>query len=173
MSNFKRYYQDNNIVFVTIVTYDRKPILIENIDLLRESLKKIKYDFNIIAGVVLPDHLHLLISTKKSENFSKIISSFKAYFSMRLSKNYTQTLEQLNRREKGVWQRKYYDHVIRSEDDLDRHLDYIHFNSMKHFQIAPKNWKFSSFEKYVKKGIYCNDWCNFEDKNKISMLDLE
>lgn len=92
---------------------------------------------------------------------------------MRLSKNYTQTLKQLNRREKGIWQRKYYDHVIRSEDDLDRHLDYIHFNSMKHFQIAPKNWKFSSFEKYVKKGIYCNDWCNFEDKNKISMLDLE
>ena len=61
MSNFKRYYQDKNIVFITIVTYNRQQILVENIELLRQSFKKVKYSYEIIAGIVLPDHLHILM----------------------------------------------------------------------------------------------------------------
>ena len=52
----------------------------------------------------------------------------------------------IKRGEKGVWQRRYYDHIIRNENDLNRHLDYIHYNSMKHYHISPKDWKYSSFE---------------------------
>jgi putative transposase len=173
MSNFKRYYQNNNMVFITIVTYNRKPLLVDNINLLRNSLKNIKYNCKIIAGIVLPDHLHLLIQTEKAEDYPKIIASFKANFSKSLPKNLNQTLNQLNRREKGIWQRKYYDHIIRDEKDFNKHLDYIHYNSMKHLGIAPIAWEFSSFKKFVKKCFYEENWCNFDDKNNINSMNLE
>lgn len=173
MSNFKRYYQDNNIVFITIVTYNRQPILIKNIELLRQSLKEIKYKHKIIAGVILPDHLHIIIQTNEANDFPKIISSFKSNFSRKIPKNIEQTIEQLARREKGIWQRKYYDHVIRNNSDFNKHLDYIHFNPTKHLGIAPNEWEFSSFKKFVKKGFYEENWRNFEDKNKINCMNLE
>ncbi len=67
MSNFKRYYQNNNVVFVTIVTYNRFPYLLENIDKLRKSLINHNYNYKIIAEVVLEDHIHLLIQVNKAE----------------------------------------------------------------------------------------------------------
>ena len=173
MSNFKRYYQNKNIVFITIATYNRQTILVENIELLRYSLKEVKYDYKIIAGVVLPDHLHLLLQTDKASDFSKIITSFKTNFSKVMPKNLNQTQNQLNRREKGIWQRKYYDHIIRDENDFYKHLDYIHYNSFKHLNIPPKNWKYSSFTKFVQNGYYELDWCNFDNKNDILNMDLE
>ncbi len=173
MSNFKRYYQDNNIVFITIVTYNRQPILVDNIDLLRNSLKSVKYNYKIIAGIVMPDHIHILIQTDKTNNYSKIIASFKANFSKHLPLNKNQTNSQLVRREKGIWQRKYYDHIIRDENDFNKHLDYIHYNPMKHLNIYPKDWEFSSFIKFVKQGFYQENWCNFDDKNNILNMDLE
>ena len=190
MSNFKRYYQNKNIVFITIVTYNRQPILVENIKLLRYSLKEVKYDYKIVAGIVLPNHLHILIQTDKASDYSKIISSFKSNFSRLMPKNTNQTEAQLGRREKGIWQRKYYDHIIRDENDFNKHLDYIHYNSagrvdfslpniyihynsVKHLNIAPKNWEFSSFKKYVKQGFYEENWCNLDNKNDILNMDLE
>lgn len=173
MSNFKRYYQDKNIVFITIVTYNRQQILVKNIELLRQSFKNVKYNYEIIAGIVLPDHLHILIQTDKTSDYSKIISSFKSNFSRLLPKNINQTEAQLDRREKGIWQRKYYDHIIRDENDFNKYLDYIHYNSVKHLNISPKDWEFSSFKKFVKQGFYQENWCNFDDKNGILNMDLE
>ena len=173
MSNFKRYYKDKNIVFITIVTYNRQQILVKNIELLRQSFKNVKYNYEIIAGIVLPDHLHILIQTDEASDYSKIISSFKSNFSRLLPKNMNQTEAQLDRREKGIWQRKYYDHIIRNDMDFNKHLDYIHYNSVKHLNIAPKDWKFSSFKKFVKQGFYQENWCNFNDKNGILNMNLE
>ena len=157
MSNFKRYFQNKNIVFITIVTYNRQQILIENIELLRRSFKNVKYNYEIIAGTVMPDHLHILIRTDKASDYSKIISSFKSSFSRSMPKNMNQTVCQLNRREKGTLQRKYYDHIIRDERDFNKHLDYIHYNSVKHLNISPKDWEFPSFKKFVKLGFYQED----------------
>lgn len=173
MSNFKRYYEDKNIVFITIVTYNRLPILIDNIELIRTSFKQIKFKFKIIAGIVLPDHLHMLIQTENAVDYPKIISAFKAYFSKLMPQNNNQTQQQLDRREKGIWQRRYYDHIIRDENDFEKHLDYIHYNSVKHLMISPKLWNYSSFKKFVDNGFYSEDWCNFEDKNGILNMDLE
>ena len=78
-----------------------------------------------------------------------------------------------NKKEKGIWQRRYYDHIIRDEKDFSRHIDYIHYNPMKHYQIKPKDWKYSSFNKFVREGIYEESWCNFGDRNDIENLDLE
>ena len=173
MSNFKRYYQDKNIVFITIVTYNRQQILVKNIELLRQSFKNVKYNYEILAGIVLPDHLHILIQTDIASDYSKIISSFKSNFSRLLPKNMNQTEAQLDRREKGIWQRKYYDHIIRNDMDFNKHLDYIHYNCVKHLNIVPKDWEFSSFKKFVKQGFYQEDWCNFNDKNGVLNMDLE
>ena len=83
------------------------------------------------------------------------------------------TLSMQKRSEKGIWQRRYYDHIIRNENDLYKHIDYIHYNSMKHYQIASKDWKYSSFRKFVKLGYYDADWCNFEDKHCINSMNCE
>lgn len=174
MSNFKRYFQDNNIVFITLVTYNRQPILIENINFLRESLINPKYNYKIIAGVVLPDHIHVLIQNDNANEFSKLISSIKVSFSKHFPLNTEQTEKQLLRREKGIWQRKYYDHIIRNEEDFNKHLDYIHYNPIKHGYVnCAKEWEYSSFKKFFKLGYYEENWCNFEDKYKINTLNLE
>ena len=72
-----------------------------------------------------------------------------------------------------IWQRRYWEHTIINKEDLYKHIDYIHYNSMKHYGIIPKNWEFSSFYRFVEKGYYEKDWCNFEDIHKINELDLE
>ena len=174
MSNFKRYFQNKNLVFITIVTYKRQPILIKNIDQIRQSFTQTQYNFHIIAGVVLENHMHIIIQSEKAEDFSKIIQSFKSKFSRQMQFNENQTEEQKNRREKGIWQRKYYDHIIRNENDFYKHLDYIHYNPIKHDYVKKaKDWKYSSFKKFVRMGYYDENWCNFEDKYKISNLDYE
>ena len=77
------------------------------------------------------------------------------------------------RNEKGIWQRRYYEHIIRNENDLWKHIDYIHFNSIKHYNIAPKDWENSSFKKFVKNNFYDENWCNYNDINKILEMNLE
>ena len=173
MSQYKRHYNFGQIVFITIVVNNRKAILPDNIQLIRDSFKSVKYKFTIIAGIILKDHLHILIQPENMDEIPKIVTFFKYNF----SKNYSGTCDKLEshikRREKGIWQRRYYDHIIRDEKDFNRHLDYIHYNSIKHYNIAPRDWEYSSFGKFVKDGFYEEDWCNFEDRNGIAMLDLE
>lgn len=173
MPNYIRYLIPNSIVFVTIVTYNRQPILIDNIDILRNSFAESCYKFTIIAAVVLNDHLHILIKPNDINDLPKIIFSIKYRFTKNLGGVGTPPYKEKRKGEKCVWQSRYYDHIIRSETDLHRHIDYIHYNSMKHLNIAPKDYQYSSFDKFVKNGYYDIDWCNFGDKYKISELDYE
>lgn len=144
------------MVFITIVTNNRLPILVANIDLLRVAIRTTKYNFKIHAGVVLPEHLHIILEPKYIEEFPKIISSIKYYFSKNLNLVGDNRREsQIKRREKGIWQRRYYDHIIRNESDLNRHLDYIHYNPIKHRLVkTAAEWEYSSFTKFVNMGLY-------------------
>ena len=176
MSNYKRMYlQGYDYVFFTIVTNNRENILIENIDLLRESFKNAleNFEFNIIAICVMQNHLHMILKLKNIKEYPKIIYSIKFYFSHRLNKNNKISESKVKKGEKGIWQRRYWEHTIRDEKDLYTHLDYIHYNSMKHYQISPRNWKYSTFLKFVEKGYYDINWCNFDDVNNINDLNLE
>lgn len=176
MSNYKRFFLDGfKYVFITIVTYNRQRILIDNIDLLRKSFNyaKTKLNFSIFAAVILQDHLHLILKLENEKDFPKIIFLIKNYFSRHITTNLQLPTSQLKRREKGIWQRRYWDHIIRNEKDLNIHLDYIHYNPYKHYNIAPKDWKYSSFNKFIKEGYYEPDWFNFEDKNGINNKDFE
>lgn len=177
--NYRRLFINNSIVFITFVTYKRQDILIQNIELLRQSFKlaKRKYKFDIVAICVLPNHIHMLLKTNNVKEYPDIIKNIKRNFSVNFDisqiPNYHESVSRKSKGEKSIWQRRYFEHTIITEEDLNKHIDYIHYNSMKHYNIAPKNWEFSSFLKFVKAGFYEKDWCNFEDINNINALDYE
>lgn len=178
MSNYKRLFlNDYKYVFITVVTYNRIPILVDNIDLLKQSIKNahLKYNFSIVAISVMPDHLHLIIKLANINDYPKIIYSIKYYFSRHVKiQDLHLTESKIKKGEKGIWQRRYWEHTIRDENDLYKHLDYIHYNPIKHKLVSSlKDYKYSTFEKFVKLGFYEKDWCNIEDKNKINDLDFE
>lgn len=177
MSNYRRLYLKNyNYIFFTIVTFDRKNILFDNINLLRNALKYAlkKYEFEIYAIVVMDNHIHCILNISDINIFSKIIYSIKYNFSVHLGNNTNISESKQKKGEKGIWQRRFYDHIIRDENDLYKHVDYIHFNPVKHNYVkSPKDFPYSSFNKFVSLGYYDEDWCNLEDKNKISKMNLE
>ena len=133
------------------------------------KLTKQNYSFDIIAIIVNKDHFHAIIKPQDINSYPKIIGNIKSTFTKILGIKYTEN----NNRESDIWQRRYWEHTITTEEDLYKHIDCIHYNSVKHYGIAPKDWKFSSFNKFVKSGVYEQDWCNLDDKYNIKNLSLE
>ena len=154
---YRRYYQPGARYFFTVVTANRNPLLIDNIDRLRAAFKMCvtRYPFEIEAMVVLPDHLHTLWKMPDGDmDFSKRWMVIKRYFSsglpaIKISDSKTR------KREKGIWQRRFWEHYIRDENDWRQHMDYIHYNPVKHGYVdSPSNWQYSSFQRAVDKGWY-------------------
>lgn len=177
MANYKRLFlEEYNYIFFTLVTYNRQPILINNIELLKKSIKiaKSKYKFEIIAIVVLKDHLHFILKVENTKDYPKIIYQIKYNFSKILPKNKNIEESKVKKGEKGIWQRRYWEHTIRNLNDLNKHLDYIHYNPIKHEYVeTARDWKYSSFKNFVKENYYDEDWCNFKDTNNIKNLNFE
>ncbi len=151
MSNLRRFFKQGDIVFITIVTYNRNRIIIENIELLRNAILSIqdKSQFEIIAYVYLDNHIHLLIDSKEND-IVKIIQSIKMSFG-------TQYRIKNKMNSGRVWQNRYWDHIIRDQNDMNNHIDYVHYNPVKHGLVKkPFDWKFSSIHDY--KDIYQKDW---------------
>ena len=174
MSNYRRVFIQNSYVFLTIITHKRRPILVENIELLRNAFRNVKelYAFEIVACVVLPEHLHLILSPEKIENYPKIISSIKHSFSRSLDIKVNDLSEsKIKKREKGVWHRRYFEHTIIDENDLNKHLDYVHYNPAKHGLVADtKDWEYSTFHKFVKNNMYDESWGS--DQVPKSVIEL-
>ena len=127
-----------------------------------------------MAIVILKNHIHLILQPENINDYPNIIKYFKTYFSRNINIDNSDLTEgKKHKKEKGIWQSRYWAHIILDENDLNKHIDYIHFNPMKHYNIAPKDWEYSSFKKYVNNKFYNINWCNFNDKYKIAELDLE
>lgn len=184
MPNYKRLFIENSHVFITIVANERKFILIDNISILRESFKEAKviYDFEIYAGVVLPDHMHLLLKPQNINEYPKIIRAIKYNFSTKFNSGgiaippyeREKCARALHCCHNNIWQHRYYEHTIRDEEDFNNHLDYIHYNPVKHgYTQNVKDWEFSSFDKFVKLGQYEKNWGSYKDIEKIKDLDYE
>lgn len=180
MTEYRRLRLPNQPVFITIVTFNRNPILIKNINLLRESFKlaKEKHAFEIFASVILHEHMHLILNIGDTANYSSIVSCIKANFSKNINEDELLNVKsklsssKINKREKGVWQRRFYEHTIRDEKDLYTHLDYIHYNPVKHgLAKNVKDWKFSSFQKFVKQNWYEADWGSMNDIKGLEHLN--
>ncbi len=157
MQQYRRLYQPGAKYFFTVVTELRQPLLIENIERLREAFRlcRERYPFEIEAIVVLPDHLHTVWHLPKGDaDFSKRWMVIKRYFSTGFPQaNVSQS--KIKKREKGIWQRRFWEHHIRDENDWRRHIDYIHFNPVKHGLVnSPQEWEYSSYQRALEKGWY-------------------
>ena len=153
MANYTRIFLPGYSYYLTIVTHQRNPILLENIALLRESFRvsKTKYNYNIDAIVILPDHFHMIITPKTATEYPQIIQAIKYHFSTHLEKHYyahlKQSLSRTKRGSKAIWQKRYYEHTIRNEKDFMEKLTYMYHNPVKHQYVTDaKTWEYSSFK---------------------------
>jgi len=153
MSKLLRYYSEGNIYFVTVVTNKRENLLIKHHDLFWNSVDKYKVElrYSLLAHVVLPDHFHLIIDPKEND-LSSIIQKVKLSFSKKVRYR--------SRLNSGyIWQSRFWDHIIRNRDDMNRHIDYIHYNPVKHGLVrSPFDWEQSSIHEYFKERCYSKDW---------------
>jgi len=158
MSDYRRAYIPGGCFFFTVVTHHRQPLFAEgrNIDRLRDGFRRAmaKHPFRIDAIVILPDHLHSVWRLPEGD----------ADFSLRwrLVKHYLAAgvPAATNRRgEKLVWQRRFWEHAIRDEEDWRNHIDYIHYNPVKHGHARrPGDWAWSSFARAERRGWYPPGW---------------
>lgn len=137
-------------------------LLVRHIDVLREAFQAVRrqHPFLINAIVILPEHLHCLWQLPANDvNFSTRWRLIKGHFSRRIPVGERISSSRHRKGERGIWQRRYWGHVIRSEEDLRQHLDYIHFNPVKHGHVARvADWPYSSFHRHVACGLYPVDW---------------
>ena len=164
MSNYRRDFTQGGMYFFTVVLENRQSNLLTSyIEELREAFAETQkyYPFEIVAICILPDHFHLIMQLPEyDDNYSVRIQNLKHNFTKRLPINFRfPSKSKPNRREAGIWQRRFWEHLIRDDEDLANHLDYIYYNSVKHGYVKiVKDWQFSSFHRDVRNGIYPENW---------------
>lgn len=169
MSDYRRLRQSGGIYFFSVVTHQRRPIFNDDnaSRLLREAIESVRQSrpFVIEAAVLLPDHLHMIWSLPPGDSdYSTRWRLIKGRFSHEWASvggsegDVTQHSKSEGRR--GIWQRRFMEHTIRDEDDFIRHVEYIHYNPVKHDYVrCPKDWAHSSFHRFVRQGKYDLNWC--------------
>jgi putative transposase len=163
MSNYTRAFAPGGTFFFTVNLADRsKSLLTGHIDQLRASLQLVRerHPFNIDAIVILPEHLHTVWTLPPGDtDYPTRWALIKAGFSRALPKVERIASSRAARGERGIWQRRYWEHQIRDENDYARHVDYIHYNPVKHGHAkTPIAWPHSSLHRYVRDGILPADW---------------
>ena len=154
--DYRRVWQAGGSYFFTVVTYQRQPFLTNKkiLGYLRQAFHHIrkKRPFEVDAVVVLPDHLHCIWQLPEND--------FDFATRWRLIKHFVTRKINHNNSDNGqIWQKRYWEHCLRDERDWRNHMDYIHFNPVKHGYVSsPSDWPYSSFNKAVEKGIYDPDW---------------
>lgn len=175
MTDYRRDFTQGGMYFFTMVLQDRsKDYLVRYIDEFRLAYKQTqeRYPFETVAICILPDHLHLIMKLPKDDNnYSVRIAYLKTQFTQKLPLYCRKPNDSQNkRREAGIWQRRFWEHLIRDDKDLANHLDYIYYNPVKHGYVqSVKDWQFSSFHRDVKKEIYSEDWGSNVDKIVLNL----
>jgi putative transposase len=148
--------------FFTVTLADRSStMLVDRIEALRAAFRITRRErpFALDAIVVLPDHLHAIFTLPEGDaDFSGRWRRINGHFSSRMLAS-----GRFERRTRGgdyaLWQRRFWEHTIRDERDFARHVDYIHFNPVKHRPVTRVNdWPHSSFHAYVRRGVLPRDW---------------
>ncbi len=164
MPNYRRAWHPGGTYFFTVNLLQRQgnDLLTRHIDLLRQSVRAVsqRHPFAIHGWVVLPDHLHSVIELPANDaDFATRWRLIKSGFSKALPQLERRSPVRVKRGERGIWQRRYWEHLIRDEADYRAHMDYVHINPVKHGlvnQVA--DWPFSTFHRLVKRGVYPADW---------------
>ena len=168
MPEYRRIRTKGATYFFTVVAYQRQRILC-----LRKSLEAMQRVFADVASrlpfrtdawVILPDHMHVVWTLPEGDSdYSTRWDILKKDLTKDLrclaDADAASTTSRVRHRDGTVWQRRFWEHQIRDEPDYRTHLDYIHFNPVKHgFTASPKDWQHSSFHKWVARGAYEEDW---------------
>jgi putative transposase len=148
--------------FFTVTLNDRRSsMLIDHVALLRAAFRETrgKRPFAIDAIVILPDHLHAIMTLPPSDSdFSGRWRLIKARFTRSVVAT-GMSISRDDRGEYALWQRRFWEHTIRDDADFERCADYIHFNPVKHRLVtSPTLWPFSSLHRYVRAGVLPGDW---------------
>jgi putative transposase len=161
--DYRRQWQAGGCYFFTHTLLNRsETLLTDHIALLRQAFRQVKkrYPFVIHAMVVLPDHFHCLIELPEGDaDYSLRFRLIKMNFSRALTGSEFRAECRIRRRERGIWQRRYWEHLIRNPQDFANHLNYIHWNPVKHQLVKTvQEWPHSSFHRYVAMGWYPQNW---------------
>lgn len=182
MADYRRYFVPGATYFFTVVTWRRRPILSTPLGhrCLRAALEAVRctHPFTIDAIVVLPDHLHAVwsmppASMDYSWRWRRIKEEFTRSYLAAGGREGLRSVSRVKRQERGVWQRRFWERLCNDEVDRERHIDYIHYNPVKHgLARKPGDWAWSSFHRYVARGAYPAD-CGRLEAGVIEFDDLK
>jgi putative transposase len=163
MTDYRRNRVPGATYFFTVNLYDRgSELLTRNIDALRQAVRKVRAraPFHIDAWVALPDHLHSLWTLPENDvAFSARWQAIKTAFSKQIPQGELRSASRQEKGERGIWQRRFWEHTIRDGQDYNAHFDYIHYNPVKHGLVDHvADWPYSSFHRAVTKGLYPASW---------------
>jgi putative transposase len=164
MPDYRRAWHQGGTYFFTINLLNRtgNDLLVRHIDELRAAIGRVRsaHPFIIHGWVVLPDHMHCVISLPQGDaDFARRIRLIKGEFSKALPASEWRSPVRVRRGERGVWQRRYWEHLIRDEADFIAHMDYVHINPVKHGLVERvADWPYSTFHRLVNDGVYPLDW---------------
>lgn len=163
---YRRFFEPGGTFFFTVVTYERRNLFKQQkaCDLFIKSLEHVqkRHTFNVIAYCICLDHIHMIWTLSESDRDYptrwRLIKSFFSHHWKDMD-GISVPESRRNKHERVIWQRRYWEHHIRDESDLKNHIEYIHYNPVKHGYVKSAfDWKLSSFEDYVSKGLYSMDW---------------
>lgn len=162
MVRYRRNCVPGGTYFFTVTLADRtSSVLIDHINVLRAAFRIARQErpFTIDAIVILPDHLHSIWTLPPDDaDFSGRWRRIKASFTHRLAAAGV-PVERHRNGDYALWQRRFWEHTIRDEADFARHVDYVHFNPVKHVLVSRvRDWPHSSFHAYVRRGVLPADW---------------
>ena len=165
---YRRLIIPGTSYFFTVVLQDRRSdLLIRKTNELRQAVKQVieRYPFIIDGIVVLPDHLHIMMTLPAHDaNYSQRLGFIKSSFSRQIESLEPISASRQNKRERGIWQRRFWENAIRDELDYSRHMDYIHYNPVKHGYVkSPSEWRYSSIHRYINLGILPRDWAYHDE----------
>ena len=148
--------------FFTVTLADRtSQALTDHITALRTAMRQTRHThpFAIDAAVILPDHLHMVMTLPEGDaDYPDRWRLIKRRFTEEILRSHTPIARHRNG-ELALWQRRFWEHTIRSSEDFERHVDYIHFNPVKHGLVSRvRDWPFSSFHRFVRQGLLPEDW---------------
>ena len=163
MPDYRRSRIPGGTYFFTVNLLERgSSLLVTHIDALREAVRGVRArrPFHIDAWVVLPDHMHAVWTLPADDaDYSSRWKAIKIAFAKALPKTEHLSPVRSVKGERGIWQRRFWEHTIRDERDYAAHVDYVHINPVKHGLVTSvKDWPHSSFHRCVAQGIYAPDW---------------
>ena len=172
MTNYRRSNIAGATYFFTVNLAERKrTYLIDHVDLLKHIIREeiARHPFTIDAMVVLPDHLHALWTLPENDaDFSNRWRRIKAAFSKAIPDNERRSASRESKGERGIWQRRFWEHLIRDDLDFARHVDYIHFNPVKHGHVLNvKDLPHSSFHRWVREGRLSENWAGEDEEHQV------